>query len=106
MVSWKPPDRHLLQARDRAPRPCCSLLQGDSSYLPEEQKAWLKDASNAVKRHGFYLCKAIVRAATAAACGVGGVATAAVVLGCLHQSGLIRWQRLHIGSPENRLGKA
>ena len=26
-----------------------------------DQKAWLKDASNAVKRHGFFLRKAIVR---------------------------------------------
>ncbi|EFN52770.1 hypothetical protein CHLNCDRAFT_54198 [Chlorella variabilis] len=31
----------------------------EPTYLPEEQKAWLKDASNAVKRHGFYLRKAI-----------------------------------------------
>ncbi|KAL4854485.1 Vacuolar protein sorting-associated protein 35B [Chlorella vulgaris] len=31
----------------------------EPNYMPEEQKAWLKDASNAVKRHGFYLRKAI-----------------------------------------------
>lgn len=36
------------------------VLQVEPTYLPEEQKAWLKDASNAVKRHGFYLRKAIV----------------------------------------------
>lgn len=35
-------------------------LQTEPAYLPEEQKAWLKDSSNAVKRHGFYLRKAIV----------------------------------------------
>ena len=39
----------------RLPRP-----QVEPSYAPDEQKAWLKDASNAVKRHGFYLRKAIV----------------------------------------------
>lgn len=37
-------------------------MQVEPNYLPEEQKAWLKDASNAVKRHGFYLRKAIVSA--------------------------------------------
>ncbi|KAL4440093.1 hypothetical protein ABPG75_003094 [Micractinium tetrahymenae] len=31
----------------------------EGGYQPQEQKAWLKDASNAVKRHGFYLRKAI-----------------------------------------------
>ncbi len=44
-------------------------LQSDLSralvpFLQEgtnDQKAWLKDASNAVKRHGFFLRKAIVR---------------------------------------------
>ena len=51
---WRP-------ASSQAAAPACiALPQAELSYAPEEQKAWLKDASNAVKRHGFYLRKAIV----------------------------------------------
>lgn len=54
-------------APPRLPRP-----QVEPSYAPDEQKAWLKDASNAVKRHGFYLRKAIVSGGA----GGGGACTA------------------------------
>ena len=40
---------------------CPACLQGEPSYVPDEQKAWLQDSLNAVKRYGFHLRKSIVR---------------------------------------------
>ena len=57
VLSTACPSRRL----DAATKLCPACLQGEPSYVPDEQKAWLQDSLNAVKRYGFHLRKSIVR---------------------------------------------